>query len=314
MRKLERVLMLGAAHCLATLALAACGSEDNGTEGYNTNTSAATTGTPTAGTTGSTGTTGGPTTTVTSGTTGTTGATGSVGATNTTGDPTTTATTTTGTTGASVTTGTTGFGMMTAGAGGASSATNTTGNGTTGVAGATSTTGGEVFCDTMLSGEEYFKRPQGCAQCHGVDALGTDDDGPEVRHANADYLRWIVREGRMDHPDYPDGMPAVTPDCLTDQQIEEIIVFLDSFPQPTTGAELYADYCANCHGADGRGGVTEVSLDGELHENATVVAAGRNVNNYATRGAYMTPLGDHLTAQEIQMITDYLQNDLGFRF
>lgn len=171
-----------------------------------------------------------------------------------------------------------------------------------------------MFCDTTLSGEEYFKRPQGCAQCHGVDALGTDDDGPETRHPNADYLRWLVREGRMDHPDYPDGMPAVTPDCLTDQQIEEIIVFLDSFPQPTTGAELYADYCANCHGEDGLGGVSGISLNGELHENAGIVPTGEHTTEYANRAGYMPGQADHLTAQEIQMITDYLQNDLGFAF
>jgi len=187
---------------------------------------------------------------------------------------------------------------------------------TTGAGGVTgSTTGGEdeVFCDPTLTGEEFYKRPQSCTHCHGEDALGTED-GPEIRHPNAEYLRWLIREGRMDHPDFPEGMPEVPPECLTDQMIEEIITFLDSFPQPTTGAELYADYCANCHGADGRGGITGISLDGELHENAGIAVSGNATMMYGNREAYMPGQGDKLTAAEIQLITDYLQNELGFRF
>jgi len=311
MRKLERILRLGATHCLAVLVLAGCGSEDSGSDANNDD------GTST--TANTVGTTGGSGATATSGTSATAttsaAASGGVGVTGATGA--------TGTTGAAVTTGITGFGATTgATTGSPGTAGSTTGTGTTGSAtsagGATSTgsdtsTTGEVFCNATLTGEDFYLRPQSCAHCHGDDALGTED-GPEVRHPNADYLRWIVREGRMDHPDFPEGMQPVPDECLTDAMIEEIITFLNSFPEPTTGAELYADYCANCHGADGKGGVTGVSLDGELHENAGIAVSGHETTNYASRNEYMPAQGDNLTAAEIQLITDYLQNDLGLRF
>lgn len=317
MRKLERILRLSATYYLAALALAGCSSGDGGSE---------VNGDAVASTTASTqGTTGGSGTSATSATSGATtgGATTGVA----------------GTTGGAVVTGTTGFGATTgSGTGGPTTGAGTTGDGTTGngtfgsattssattgaattgaggsnSTGADTSTTGEVFCNATLTGEDFYLRPQSCAHCHGDDALGTDD-GPEVRHPNADYLRWIVREGRMDHPDFPEGMPAVPDECLTDAMIEEIITFLDSFPEPTTGAELYADYCANCHGADGKGGITGISLDGELHENAGIAVSGHETMNYATRDAYMPAQGDHLTAAEIQLITDYLQDDLGLRF
>ena len=291
--------MLGATHGLGVLATLACSSEDTSPEGYDSNLTSTTQGTATASTW----------TTSTSVTSGITATSGGVGATNTSGTATATATT-----GAPLTTGTTGFG--TTGSGGASNVTATSGSVTTGASGVTgSTTGGEdeVFCDPTLTGEDFYNRPQSCALCHGQDALGTED-GPEVRHSNADYVRWLVREGRMDHPDFPDGMPEVPPECLTDPMIEEIITFLNSFPEPTTGAELYADYCANCHGADGRGGISGISLDGELHENAGIAVSGNDTANYASRETYMPGQGDRLTAAEIQLITDYLQNELGFSF
>ena len=80
------------------------------------------------------------------------------------------------------------------------------------------------------------------------------------------------------------------------------------------GAPLYREYCANCHGADGRGGITGITLDGELHENAGIAVSGNATMNYGSREEYMPGQGDKLTAAEIQLITDYLQNDLGFRF
>lgn len=314
MRKLERILRLGATHCLAVLVLAGCSSEDSGSEANNddvTSTAANTMGTTGGSATTATSATSATATTsaATSGGVGVTGATGATGA--------------TGTTSAAVTNGTTGFGSTTgATTGSPGTAGPTTGTGTTGSAtsagGATSTgsdtsTTGEVFCNDTLTGEDFYLRPQSCAHCHGDDALGSDD-GPEVRHPNADYVRWIVREGRMDHPDFPEGMPPVPDECLTDAMIEEIITFLNSFPQPTTGAELYADYCANCHGADGEGGVTGVGLDGELHHNADIAVSGNDTTNYPSRESYMPGQGDKLTAAEIQLITDYLQNDLGFGF
>lgn len=307
MKKLGRILVLYAPLGFVVLTSAACGSEDTASKGTDSNVTSTTAGLTTGGTP-----TTGPTTTsaASSGTTGLTSTSSGVGVT------TTGAAASSGTSGVPVTTGTTGTTGGTTGSAGAggtsssSSASVTAGDGVT-----SSTTGGaeDVLCDTTLTGEDYYARPQSCAHCHGADALGTED-GPEVRHPSADYLRWIVREGRMDHPDFPDGMPPVPEECLTDSMIEEIIVFLNAFPEPTTGAELYADYCASCHGEDGLGGVTGISLDRELHENAEIAVSGNDTMNYGDRASYMPGQGDRLTAAEIQLITDYLQNELGLAF
>lgn len=293
--------------CFVALGHVACSSDDPESAGTDSNVTSSSAGAPTGGaqTTSATATTAASTSSGTAGLMST-----SAGA----GVTTTGSLTGTATTGASVTTGTTGGTTGSVGAGGSSTSSGTsvtTGGGVTG----SSTTGGEegVLCDTTLTGEDYFARPQSCAHCHGADALGTED-GPEVRHPSADYLRWIVREGRMDHPDFPEGMPPVPEECLTDAVITEIITFLNGFPQPATGAELYADYCANCHGDDGLGGVTGVSLDRELHENAEIAVGGNDTTNFGSRESYMPGQGDKLTAAEVQLITDYLQNELGLAF
>lgn len=272
----------------------------------------------------------------------TTAATGVGGATSGAGTPTSTNTATIGGVGdtSAVTGTTTGGGVVTT-AGGASSTgiagtttvgvagsgtvgSTTAGMGGAGVGGSTSTMGGmggtTVSCN-MISGEEFFKKPTECALCHGEDALGVPvgvnnlGAGPEVRHPDPDYARWIVRTGRDDHPDFPDGMDPYDDECiLNDQMLEEIIVFLNSFPQPTTGEELYLDYCANCHGADGRGGVTTRDLNGELHETAGLMNTGAHTMEYENRPEYMPALSSQLTQAEVDLIMQYLQNDLGLGF
>ena len=85
-----------------------------------------------------------------------------------------------------------------------------------------------------------------------------------------------------------------------------------TFPQPTDGAGLYADYCANCHGADGRGGVSQLDLNAEVHETAEFAENGANVTDYTNRTGYMPALD--LTPQEIDAIIEYMQNGLGLAY
>jgi len=94
-----------------------------------------------------------------------------------------------------------------------------------------------------------------CMPCHGSDGTGVAGKGPDIQHPVVDYSTWVIRNGRM-HPDYPEAMPKFTTDLLSDANLQSIFTFLAAFPKPTTGAGLFHDYCANCHGADALGGVT----------------------------------------------------------
>ena len=101
-----------------------------------------------------------------------------------------------------------------------------------------------------------------CAVCHGPEGAGTPL-GPEIQHPVTDFATWVVRNGRM-HPGYMEPMPKFTTVQLTDAQLTGIFSFLAMRPKPTTGAELYKDYCQNCHGPDARGGVTMRNISTKL--------------------------------------------------
>ena len=82
-------------------------------------------------------------------------------------------------------------------------------------------------------------------------------------HPPEDYTRWIIRNGRTGHPDFIVGMTAYDECALSDTTLDEIIAFLNAPPKPTDGQGLYEDFCANCHGDDGRGGLITTGFQGE---------------------------------------------------
>lgn len=88
--------------------------------------------------------------------------------------------------------------------------------------------------------------------------MGAQLLGPEIRHSSYDLFTWTVRNGmatplaRFDGPMDPYDASEVS-----DEDMDSIYAWLNNRPNPTGGAALFADYCANCHGADGRGGPSE---------------------------------------------------------
>ena len=168
--------------------------------------------------------------------------------------------------------------------------------------GAESSTGGGAG----ISGEEFFLSV--CASCHGMEGEGTAL-GYEVQHPVRDYSTWVVRNGRpAGNPETPGSeMMRYAPDLLDDSTLEEIWDYLDTFPQPTTGEALYADYCANCHGVDAAGGITGVDIRFELAEIFVKVREGENVGNYAARNSAMPRFDEsRLSDAEIQLIADHI--------
>jgi mono/diheme cytochrome c family protein len=159
---------------------------------------------------------------------------------------------------------------------------------------------------SAYTGEEYYQIR--CAGCHGFEAEGTER-GFQLRRPVDTYAEYVIREGRPG-VQFPNTMPAYEPQHLSDTQLTELLDYLNSFPQPTTGEELYATYCANCHGIDGRGGPTRSDLRDAVGDPATFIEAirsGNSGNRYWNRSGYMPRWhSGEISDSEAQAIIAYL--------
>jgi mono/diheme cytochrome c family protein len=146
-----------------------------------------------------------------------------------------------------------------------------------------------------------------CKVCHGEQGAGSPL-APELAHPVRDYSTWVVRNGRA-QTTYVKPMDKWGTDKLSDAQLMLIFDYLDLPPQPTTGQALYADYCANCHGADGKGGPTMRDITNEVGKVLTQVRSGKNVGNFAMRRDYMPafPPSD-ISDSELMLIRDYVNS------
>jgi len=87
-----------------------------------------------------------------------------------------------------------------------------------------------------------------------------------------------------------------------------IFDYLDKPPQPTTGQALYHDYCANCHGADGKGGPTTRNIIGTItHPFEGIVRDGTHPGMYDERNEYMSPFSTtRISDAELALIKTYV--------
>jgi mono/diheme cytochrome c family protein len=119
--------------------------------------------------------------------------------------------------------------------------------------------------------------------CHGEEGTGSSI-APELQHPPPDHFRWVVRNGLTGA--YESAMVALPEAGLTDVQLESILDYLSQLPEPDTDEGLYLDYCANCHGADARGGVARKEIAGK-REALEVIREGKGGTDYAARTRYM---------------------------
>jgi mono/diheme cytochrome c family protein len=147
-----------------------------------------------------------------------------------------------------------------------------------------------------------------CAACHGPSGEGTAL-GPELQHPVADFSTWVVRNGR-DSDSYAGPMLAYTDTMVSDQQLEEIWTWLGGLPQPTSGEALYLDYCANCHGADSRGGRVAKNIQekgNELGDLTEKVREGEGGTNYGAAALYMPHWNTaQISNEELALIAEHL--------
>jgi mono/diheme cytochrome c family protein len=171
-----------------------------------------------------------------------------------------------------------------------------------------------VDIDTDTDTDTDTERPTGrqvyagrCASCHGAEAQGTSA-GYELRHPSRPYATWVIRAGRPGDEFPSSYMPGWGDQHLDELQLEELFDWLDAFERPTTGAGLYADFCANCHGPDAAGGVSRSDIRGrDLERIIPPVREGLGGDGYGVRRSFMPATSaDALSDAELEAIAAWL--------
>jgi len=169
---------------------------------------------------------------------------------------------------------------------------------------------------------------EACASCHGTDALGVVDKGPGIRRATREMTEYLTRAGDANETLNEQGevvgdpleMDAFPSAEVSDADIDEIVAWLQAFPPRESGAELFADHCAYCHGDDGRGGDLQYStayhsapfVRQDLAGFTNYVRAGHTSEDGVTiepseRRKYMPPFHAVLTTAQIKLIFEWTE-------
>jgi mono/diheme cytochrome c family protein len=157
------------------------------------------------------------------------------------------------------------------------------------------------------SGTEFYAHV--CAGCHGAVGEGTTR-GYEIRNVKSDYAEFVIRNGRPGAPYFRDSMPQYSAGSLSDAQLTQIISFLRSAAKPATGKLLYSRFCASCHGADGKGGVSKKAVTGKGFDTfEDAIRIGKGTRNYAERQKYMPSwTSSEINADEIRLMATYIRS------
>jgi mono/diheme cytochrome c family protein len=144
-----------------------------------------------------------------------------------------------------------------------------------------------------------------CKLCHGEQGMGSLL-AYAIQHPVRDYSTWVTRNGRA-VTTFAKPMEKFGADKLSDAQLNLIWDYLDQPPQPITGQALYDDYCANCHGTDGKGGPTTRPLANEEKEVNTLVRMGHNIGKYDMRHDSMPAFtAMRISDAELKLIYDHV--------
>ena len=154
-----------------------------------------------------------------------------------------------------------------------------------------------------LSGKEVYLKE--CAVCHGQEGEGNERGYP-IRFPVESYAEAVTRQGRSGNSSFPIPMPGYSKEQISDVQLREMWSYLRSFPRPQTGKQLFETYCANCHGADGRGGFSGKDVVRETDDYREAIREGEHQRDYLNRKKYMpaySPL--EISLEEITLLRLY---------
>lgn len=165
-----------------------------------------------------------------------------------------------------------------------------------------------------------------CSLCHGADRQGhVNDHAPSLRSTSLlasgfpRTLREAIAYGRPGTPmgGYLDEVGGP----LSQQELRELALWLlqvekvepfqvshDAIPgDATLGAELYAENCAGCHGANGEGG-TGTALGNPVMLGLTPDAFLRHAIAEGREGTPMVAFKDKLSGTELDALTAFLRS------
>jgi mono/diheme cytochrome c family protein len=146
-----------------------------------------------------------------------------------------------------------------------------------------------------------------CLVCHGERGVGTML-APDIQHPIRDYATWVVRHGRA-VTTFAKPMEVWGPEKLSDADLMLIFDYLDTPPKGTTGQALFKDFCANCHGADAKGGVVKHDITTEVDEIPTRVRMGAHAGEFQEREEFMPVFSTTILSDaEVQLIRSYVDS------
>lgn len=135
-----------------------------------------------------------------------------------------------------------------------------------------------------------------CAACHGADGQGGAGPAMTGLELSDDELTAIIEQGVGSMPGFADQ--------LEPNGLAALVEFVQTGFGPGdtvgSGAELYAQLCAVCHGADGEGGAGPPLFP--------LTLAGDDLSSLITSGVGSMPgFADQLDADGVQGLVDHMQ-------
>jgi cytochrome c oxidase cbb3-type subunit 3 len=114
---------------------------------------------------------------------------------------------------------------------------------------------------------------------------------------------WSSDKEFQEKMDAHKGEPQVQQQEVTSAPATAVKVAVEKEAEAASGQELYAKYCASCHGADGTGGFGP-DLSGEYKYGKTIAAVKESISQ--GRPKNMPAFEDRLSAEEIESLTSYI--------
>ena len=170
-----------------------------------------------------------------------------------------------------------------------------------------------------LTDQEAFGRrlyEGNCTSCHGIDAAGTAS-GPSLRGVGPASVDFYLSTGRMPLAN-PGDQPVRREPAFTPEEISAIVAYLSRLapggpPIPSistgggdlaTGAELYLNNCAGCHGAGASGDSVGGGQIAPALDQATPVQIAEAIR---VGPGVMPKFGDRtLDEHDLESLSDYL--------
>ncbi len=120
----------------------------------------------------------------------------------------------------------------------------------------------ELYAFALAGGKSAFK--DNCATCHGTGGAGApgypnlnDDDW--IWSGDMDGIYQTIKYGIRMHDEAHESLMPAYADILSAEEISAVADYVlalggrDPAGSHAAGAQLFAEHCATCHGADGRG-------------------------------------------------------------